>query len=169
MRIKGKVWKFGDDINTDYIIPGKYLELTDPDEMADHIMEGVDPRFNKKVKNGDIIVGGENFGCGSSREHAPLAIKHAGVGCVISESFARIFYRNSINFGLTAFECSDINEIVTQGEVIEVDLEKGIIINLDSGESTTYKPLPRFMVEILEKGGLTGYLKNNKGTMNARV
>lgn len=169
MEIKGQVWKFGDNINTDYIIPGKYLELTKPEEMAEHAMEGVDPEFPHKMEKGDVIVGGENFGCGSSREHAPLALKYAGVSCVLSKSFARIFYRNSINIGLPALECSNITDVVNQDDIIKVDLKKGIIKNMDSGETVTYKPLPGFMVEILELGGLTNYIKEKRGFLDAGI
>ena len=157
--LNGRVWKYGDNINTDYIIPGKYMELTDPLEMATHAMEGIDPEFTNKVRKGDIIVGGSNFGCGSSREHAPLALKHAGVGCILAESFARIFYRNAINIGLPAFECNNISEAVEEGDQVEVDITEGKVHNTTSGAELHFTPLPDFMVEVLNAGGLVPYLR----------
>ena len=161
MKQKGKVWIFGDDVNTDLIIPGKYLELVDPEEMAEHAMEGIDPDFPKKIQMGDIVVGGSNFGCGSSREHAPLALKYAGIGAVISESFARIYYRNSINIGLPALECPGITEAVEEGDTVEVDVAGGTIQIIRTGAELSFTPLPDFMVEVLNDGGLVGYLKKN--------
>jgi len=161
MKQKGRVWMFGDDINTDLIIPGKYLELVDPEEMARHAMEGIDPEFPEKVQEGDIVVGGSNFGCGSSREHAPLALKYAGVGAVVAESYARIFYRNSINIGLPALECPGITGAVKEGDVIEVDVTEGVIKNTRTGAELGFTPLPGFMVDILNEGGLVPYLKKN--------
>ena len=158
---KGKAWIFGDDVNTDLIIPGKYLELVDPKEMAEHAMEGIDPDFPKKIQKGDIVVGGTNFGCGSSREHAPLALKYAGIGAVIAESFARIYYRNSINIGLPALECPGITEAVEEGDVVEVDVIGGTIQITRTGAELSFTPLPDFMVEVLNDGGLVGYLKKN--------
>jgi 3-isopropylmalate/(R)-2-methylmalate dehydratase small subunit len=158
---KGKVWIFGDDVNTDLIIPGKYLELVDPEEMAEHAMEGIDPDFPKKIQRGDIVVGGSNFGCGSSREHAPLALKYAGIGAVIAESFARIYYRNSINIGLPALECPGITEAVEEGDTVEVDVAGGTIQIIRTGAELSFTPLPDFMVEVLNDGGLVGYLKKN--------
>ena len=157
----GRVWKYGDDVNTDYIIPGKYLELVDPEEMAQHAMEGIDPGFLGKVTEGDIVVGGRNFGCGSSREHAPLALKYAGVGAVIAESYARIFYRNSINIGLPALECPGIAGAVSDGDVLEVDVTEGTILNKSTSVKLSFTPLPDFMVEVLNEGGLAPYLKKN--------
>ncbi len=161
MKQKGKVWIFGDDVNTDLIIPGKYLELVDPEEMAEHAMEGIDPDFPKKIQMGDIVVGGSNFGCGSSREHAPLALKYAGIGAVIAESFARIYYRNSINIGLPALECPGITEAVEEGDTVEVDVAGGTIQIIRTGAELSFTPLPDFMVEVLNDGGLVGYLKKN--------
>ena len=161
MKQKGKVWIFGDDVNTDLIIPGKYLELVDPEEMAEHAMEGIDPDFPKKIQRGDIVVGGSNFGCGSSREHAPLALKYAGIGAVIAESFARIYYRNSINIGLPALECPGITEAVEEGDTVEVDVAGGTIQIIRTGAELSFTPLPDFMVEVLNDGGLVGYLKKN--------
>ncbi len=160
-KIKGKVWRFGDDVNTDLIIPGKYLELVDPQAMALHAMEGIDPDFPNKVEEGDIVVGGRNFGCGSSREHAPLALKHAGVGAVVAESFARIFYRNSVNIGLPALECPGIADAVSDGDNLEIDLTGGGVKNRTTGEELGFVPLPGFMVEILGEGGLVTYIRNH--------
>jgi 3-isopropylmalate/(R)-2-methylmalate dehydratase small subunit len=162
MKIRGRVWKYGDNINTDYIIPGKYMELTDPEEMATHAMEGIDPEFAESVKRNDIVVGGSNFGCGSSREHAPLALKHAGVGCVLAESFARIFYRNCINIGLPGLECSGIQGIVEKGDEVEVDVTGGWVRNLTTGKRLQFKPLPDFMVEVLNAGGLAPFLSKTE-------
>ena len=156
--MKGKVWKFGDDIDTDIIIPGRYLVVTDPEKLAKHCMEGLDPDFYKKVDDGDFIVAGKNFGCGSSREHAPLALQGAGIGAVIAESFARIFYRNATNVGIPLLEAPGISESLNEGEKIEIDMEKGIITS-ESGKEYKFKKLPPFMLEILEKGGLIPYLK----------
>jgi len=156
--MKGRVWKFPDDVDTDQIIPGRYLVIRDPSKLAEHLMEGADPEFSKKVKVGDFIVAGKNFGCGSSREHAPLALKGAGISAVIAESFARIFYRNAINLGIPLLEAPGISKHLKTGDEIEVDLEKGII-KKDEKEFK-FKKLPEFMLEILEKGGLIPYIKN---------
>jgi 3-isopropylmalate/(R)-2-methylmalate dehydratase small subunit len=161
-KLKGKVWKFGDNINTDLIIPGRFMELSDPKEMAKHAMEGVDPIFSEKVNEGDFIVGGKNFGCGSSREHAPIALKHSGVGGVVAESFARIFYRNSINIGLPVIECPGVSEMVNVNDEIEIDITGGTIFNVTTGASLSFSPLPEFMLKILEEGGLVQYLSINK-------
>jgi 3-isopropylmalate/(R)-2-methylmalate dehydratase small subunit len=162
MRIKGKAWKFGDNINTDYIIPGRYMELTDPEEMEKHVFEEYEPDFRERVEKGDILVAGDNFGCGSSREHAPLALKYAGISCVIAESFARIFYRNCINIGLPAMECSGVVGRVDSGDFLEIDMKEGLINNQSKETSFKFKPLPDFMVEVLEAGGLTEYIKGIK-------
>jgi len=159
--MKGKVWKFGDDVDTDIIIPGRYLVLRDEKELAACVMEGCDPDFSKKVSEGDIIVAGKNFGCGSSREHAPIAIKGAGVAAVVAESFARIFYRNSINIGLPLIEAKDISGKISEGDIIEIDIDKGILKDLDTSEEFDIKPLPEFMLGIMEEGGLISYLKNH--------
>ena len=156
--MKGKVWKFGDDIDTDIIIPGRYLVVTNPDELAKHCMEGLDPDFYEKISFGDIIVAGKNFGCGSSREHAPLALQGAGIGAVIAESFARIFYRNATNVGIPLLEAAGISKALKEGEMIEINMENGIIIS-ESGKEYKFKKLPLFMLEILQKGGLIPYLK----------
>lgn len=161
MRIRGRAWKFGDDVNTDLIIPGKYLELTDPTEMAKHAMEGINPIFATRVKQGDIVVGGRNFGCGSSREHAPLALKYSGVGAVLAESYARIFYRNAINIGFPALECPGIVKSVDDGDELEVDLKEGIVKILGKDIRLQFIPLPEFMIRILDSGGLTVFLRLN--------
>lgn len=161
--MKGKVWKFGDDIDTDVIIPGRYLVLRDEKELAKHVMEGIDPTFAKKVKKGDIIVAGKNFGCGSSREHAPIAIKGAGIFAVVAESFARIFYRNAINIGLPLLECKDISKNVSNGDEIEIDMKKGILKDLNTKKEFKAKTMPDFMLKILNKGGLIPYLKDKLG------
>ena len=162
ININGKVWKYGDDVNTDLIVPGKYLELVDPQEMALHAMEGIDPEFPQRITRGDVVVGGANFGCGSSREHAPLALKYAGVGAVIAESFARIFYRNAINVGLPALECPGIIEAVDQGDQLEVDITGGKVRNISKNVELNFIPLPGFMVEVLGEGGLVTYIKNHR-------
>jgi len=152
--LSGKVWKFGDNIDTDVIIPGKYLRTTDMSVFASHVMEGIDPEFSKKVGKGDIIVAGKNFGCGSSREQAPLALKYAGVSCIVAESFARIFFRNAINVGLPIIEARiDCKE----GDDIEIDLEKGIVKNKEKTYSAT--KLPDFLRKILADGGLVEHRK----------
>jgi 3-isopropylmalate/(R)-2-methylmalate dehydratase small subunit len=162
MKITGRVWRYGHDVNTDYIIPGRYMELTDPDEMAAHVFEEHDPTFRNGVRRGDIVVGATNFGCGSSREHAPLALKHAGVSCVLAESFARIFYRNAINIGLPALECPGVHDAVSKGDAVEVDVTGGFAKNLDTGVELSFKPLPPFMVEVLNAGGLVPYLNETE-------
>jgi len=159
LSIKGKVWKFGDDINTDEIIPARYLITTDPKELAKHVMEDADPEFPKKVQPGDIIVAGKNFGCGSSREHAPLAIKGAEISAIIAESFARIFYRNAINLGMNIIEAPEVAKEAEEGDQLEIDLEKGIIKNLTKGKEYKIKPLPEDLKKIQEAGGLMEYAK----------
>ena len=159
--MKGTAWKFGNDIDTDIIVPGRYLIYTDEERLSEHCMEGLDAEFNEKCKKGDFIVAGTNFGCGSSREHAPIALKGVGVAAVIAESFARIFYRNATNVGVPLLEAPGITKIVEDGDEIEVDMEKGCITSAN-GESITFKKLPPFMLEILDQGGLIEYLKNKK-------
>jgi methanogen homoaconitase small subunit len=153
--IKGRVWKFGDDVDTDVIIPGKYLRTKDMQVFAAHAMEGIDPEFSKKIIPGDIIVAGTNFGCGSSREQAPLALKHAGVACVIAKSFARIFFRNAINVGLPLME-ADIE--CQEGDMIEIDLLKGEV-NVPGKDSFKGNKLPDFLLEMLTDGGLVAHRK----------
>ena len=157
--IKGKVWKFGDDIDTDRIIPARYLNTSDPEKLAEHCMEDADPDFPKKVEKGDIIVAGKNFGSGSSREHAPIAIKAAGVSAVIAKSFARIFYRNSFNTGLLILEAPEAVEGIEEGDIIEIDTKTGTITNTRTGISYKAHPIPPFMEELLDAGGLMEYIK----------
>ena len=154
MKIKGKVWKFGENIDTDVIIPARYLNTSDPAELAKHCMEDADPEFSKKVRPGDIIVAGKNFGCGSSREHAPIALKAAGIGCVIAPSFARIFYRNAFNMGLPIFECDETSGVLKQGDDVEVDADTGEIRDLTTGDVFKAQPIPPFMQELISDGGL---------------
>ena len=159
MLLKGKVWRFGDDIDTDAIIPARYLNTSDPKELAGHLMEDADREFPNKVKPGDIIVAGKNFGCGSSREHAPIAIKAAGMQAVIAKSFARIFYRNSFNIGLPIFESVEASEKIKQGDIIEIDADSGIVKNITKGEQYTAKSIPPFMQELIAAGGLIEWTK----------
>ena len=159
--MKGTAWKFGNDIDTDIIIPGRYLIYTDEERLSKHCMEGLDDKFSEKCEKGDFIVAGTNFGCGSSREHAPIAIKGAGISAVIAESFARIFYRNATNVGVPLLEAPGISNLVKDGDKIEVYMNKGII-KAENGDEITFKKLPPFMLEILEKGGLIEYLKDKR-------
>jgi len=157
-KITGKVWKFGENIDTDLIIAARYLNSSDPHHLASHVMEDANPEFAKKVQPGDIIVAGANFGCGSSREHAPIALKAAGVAAVIAPSFARIFYRNAFNMGLPIFELEEANEI-NADDLISIDLENGIIEDINSKKRFKFKPIPPFMQELLDSGGLMNYAK----------
>ena len=159
--MKGKVWKFGNDIDTDIILPGRYLIYTDEERLSEHCMEGLVSDFKSKANAGDFILGGTNFGCGSSREHAPIAIKGCGISAVIAESFARIFYRNATNVGVPLLEAPGITKLIQDGDEIEVDMENATITS-QSGEKITFKKLPPFMLEILEQGGLIEYLKNKR-------
>ena len=154
MNAKGTVLKYGDNIDTDVIIPARYLNTSDPEELASHCMEDIDTEFVKKVKKGDIMVGGKNFGCGSSREHAPIAIKESGVSCVIAASFARIFYRNSINIGLPILECEEASREIKNGDEVEVDFGTGQIRDLTTGKEYYAQPFPTFIQDIIEAGGL---------------
>jgi len=158
MSLRGRVFKFGDDINTDEIIPARYLNTSDPKELAKHCMEDADPDFPKKVKRGDIIVAGKNFGCGSSREHAPIAIKAAGVSAVIAKSFARIFYRNAINIGLPIFELKETDQI-DEGDILEIDPKTGTIKDITKGKEFRANPIPSDIGRIIEAGGLMEYAK----------
>ena len=157
----GRVWKYGDHVDTDVIIPARYLNTANMKELAAHAMEDIDPTFAGQVNAGDIIVAGKNFGCGSSREHAPIALKGVGVAAVIAESFARIFYRNATNVGVPLLEAPGITKFVENEEEIEVDMDNGIITS-KKGETITFKKLPPFMLEILENGGLIEYLKQKR-------
>jgi len=161
MKQRGSVWKFGDDIDTDAIIPAKHLNIDDPDELSKHCMEGVCPDFSKKTAKGDIIAAGKNFGFGSSREHAPIAIKAAGIFCVIAISFARIFYRNAFNIGLPILECDDASKI-NEKEILSIDLDEGKIINETASEIYWTKPIPGFMQEILKSGGIMKYIMHSR-------
>lgn len=154
MVLNGKVFLFGDDVNTDVIIPARFLNTSDPSVLASHCMEDIDSDFCRNVKKGDIIVAGHNFGCGSSREHAPIAIQASGVSCVIAESFARIFYRNSINIGLPILECEQVCRSVKAGDELAVDLEKGVITDITTGEKFEAEPFPAFIRDIIDRGGL---------------
>lgn len=152
----GRAWKFGDDVDTDVIIQGKYLVINEPEELAKHVFENISPEFSSHVKKGDFVVAGENFGCGSSREHAPIALKACGIEAVIAKSFARIFFRNSINIGLRVVECENADRI-DDGDEIEVDYEKGIVINKTKNEKYDAAKFPDFLSKIVEKGGLVEY------------
>ena len=164
MKFKGKAWKFGADVDTDAIIPARYLNTSDPKELASHCMEdSTNPEFMKKMKPGDIIVAEKNFGCGSSREHAPIAIKAAGVSCVVARSFARIFYRNSFNMGLPIFESPEAVDNIKEGDEIEVDADAGVIRIISSGREFRVAPVPPFMQELIAAGGLMAYTKKKAG------
>ena len=165
MKLRGKVHKYGADVNTDVIIPARYLNMSDPDELARHCMEDIDSEFIKRVQPGDIIVADTNFGCGSSREHAPLAIKAAGVGCIIAKSFARIFYRNALNIGLPILECVEAAGRTEAGDVLEVDLLTGEIVNTTKWLTFRAEPFPDFMLELIESGGLIEYTKRRIAAM----
>ena len=164
MKLRGKVHKYGADVNTDVIIPARYLNVYDPAELAQHCMEDLDVDFVKRVKLGDIIVAGSNFGCGSSREHAPLAIKAAGVSCVVASSFARIFYRNALNIGLPILECEEAVKNTKAGDILEVDLNTGKITNITRNLAFKAKPFPDFMMELIKSGGLIEYTKRKIAT-----
>lgn len=158
MKAKGRVFKYGDNVDTDVIIPARYLNSSDPAELASHCMADIDPDFVNNVKKGDMIVADKNFGCGSSREHAPIAIKASGVSCVIAETFARIFYRNAINIGLPIIECPEAVESIESGDQVEVDFDSGKIYNLTKGEEFQGQAFPPFMQKIIAAGGLVNYI-----------
>jgi 3-isopropylmalate/(R)-2-methylmalate dehydratase small subunit len=159
MEAKGKTFAYGDNVDTDVIIPARYLNTTDPAELASHCMEDIDASFAKAVRKGDLIVAGRNFGCGSSREHAPIAIKASGVSCVVASSFARIFYRNAINIGLPILELPDADKLATSGDELRVDLSSGVVENLTTGAKAQGKGFPPFMQGIMKSGGLIEYVK----------
>ncbi len=164
MTLEGTVWKFGDNIDTDVIIPAPYLVSTDSAELGKHCMEGVDPSFSEKVSAGDIIVAGKNFGCGSSREHAPMAIKGAGISCVVAESFARIFFRNAFNMGLAIFEAPGVSDGISAGDRISINQDTGEIIDHTNGKTFSANTIPPFMQGLIEAGGLMAYvLKKRRG------
>jgi 3-isopropylmalate/(R)-2-methylmalate dehydratase small subunit len=163
MKLQGKVWKYGDNIDTDVIIPARYLVTTDPQALAAHCMEDIDAAFASQVQPGDIIVGGTNFGCGSSREHAPISIKGAGVSCIIAESFARIFFRNAINIGLPILESPQAARDAQKGDTLSVDLAAGIITNERTGQTYQASPYPPVVLAIINAGGLVPYARNVLG------
>lgn len=158
MNAKGTAYKYGDNVDTDVIIPARYLAIQDKNELAEHCMEDIDKNFVKKLKKGDIVVAGKNFGCGSSREHAPLVIKVSGVSCVIAETFARIFYRNAINIGLPIIECKAASEGIDDGDEVEIDFDSGMIFNRTKGEEYKGQPFPEFMQRIIKAEGLVNYI-----------
>jgi 3-isopropylmalate/(R)-2-methylmalate dehydratase small subunit len=160
--IKGTVHKYGDNVDTDVIIPARYLNTPDAKELAAHCMEDIDAEFAGRVRQGDIVVAGRNFGCGSSREHAPIAIKASGVACVVAESFARIFYRNALNIALPILECPDAARAIASGDEVSVDIESGEIADLTTGERFAAEPFPPFMQELIKAGGLVAYLRSRK-------
>ena len=162
MKFTGKAIKYGDNVDTDVIIPARYLNTSDNKELASHCMEDIDKTFVSRVQAGDIMVAGFNFGCGSSREHAPIAIKESGISLVIAKSFARIFYRNAINIGLAILECEEAVNAIKEGAVVEADLDKGVIYNKTTGEAFQTQPFPAFIQTIIENGGLVASIKNGK-------
>jgi 3-isopropylmalate/(R)-2-methylmalate dehydratase small subunit len=162
MILEGKVWRYGDNVDTDVIIPARYLNTAEPKELAAHCMEDIDPSFAGKVKQGDIIVADRNFGCGSSREHAPVAIKASGVTCVIADNFARIFYRNAINIGLPLIELGSHVADIKDGDVVRIDTDKGEVTNVTSGKKFTVQPLPGFIQDIARAGGLINYVREGR-------
>ena len=161
MKASGKVFKYGDNVDTDVIIPARYLNTSDPKELAAHCMEDIDKDFVKNVKTGDIIVAEKNFGCGSSREHAPVSIKAAGVSCVIAETFARIFYRNAINIGLPIIECKEAAAGISVGDEVEIDFDSGVITNKTKNETYQGQAFPEFMQKIIKAEGLINYINQN--------
>ena len=162
MTAQGTVFKYGDNVDTDVIIPARYLNIADPKELASHAMEDIDTEFVKNVKPGDIIVANKNFGCGSSREHAPRVLKDNGVACVIAASFARIFYRNAINIGLAILECPEASEKIENGDEVTVDFDTGLITNATKGETYQANPFPAFIKEIIQAGGLMADIKKRQ-------
>ena len=162
MKMTGTVIKYGDNVDTDVIIPARYLNSSDPAELAQHCMEDIDTAFVKKVQKGDIIVANKNFGCGSSREHAPISIKAAGVSCVIAETFARIFYRNAINIGLAICECPEAVAEISEGDEVKVDYDTGVITDVTTHKTYQAQPFPPFIQKIITEGGLVNYLNNQE-------
>ena len=162
MNAKGFVHKYGDNVDTDVIIPARYLNIADKKELATHCMEDIDTNFVKVVKGGDVMVGGFNFGCGSSREHAPMVIKESGISCVIAKTFARIFYRNAINIGLAILECPEASEKIEAGDEVAIDFDTGIITNVTKGETYQANPFPDFIKEIIQAGGLMASIKSRQ-------
>ena len=162
MNAKGFVHKYGDNVDTDVIIPARYLNIADKKELSTHCMEDIDTNFVKVVKDGDVMVGGYNFGCGSSREHAPMVIKESGISCVIAKTFARIFYRNAINIGLAILECPEASEKIDSGDEVAIDFDTGVITNLTKGETYQANPFPDFIKKIIQAGGLMADIKNRQ-------
>ena len=162
MIAKGRVFRYGDNVDTDVIIPARYLNTSDAKELASHCMEDIDKDFVKNVQAGDIMVADKNFGCGSSREHAPIAIKESGISCVIASTFARIFYRNAINIGLPILECDAAAKGIAAGDTVEVDFATGLIKNISTGAQFQAQPFPEFMQKLIASGGLVGYIQNEK-------
>ena len=162
MNAKGFVHKYGDNVDTDVIIPARYLNIADKKELATHCMEDIDTNFVKVVKDGDVMVGGYHFGCGSSREHAPMVIKESGISCVIAKTFARIFYRNAINIGLAILECPEASEKIDSGDEVAIDFDTGVITNLTKGETYQANPFPDFIKKIIQAGGLMADIKNRQ-------
>ena len=162
MNAKGFVHKYGDNVDTDVIIPARYLNIADKKELATHCMEDIDTNFVKVVKDGDVMFGGYNFGCGSSREHAPMVIKESGISCVIAKTFARIFYRNAINIGLAILECPEASEKIDSGDEVAIDFDTGVITNLTKGETYQANPFPDFIKKIIQAGGLMADIKNRQ-------
>jgi 3-isopropylmalate/(R)-2-methylmalate dehydratase small subunit len=156
--LQGKVWKFGDNIDTDLIIAARYLNTSEPSELAKYVMEDADPEFVAKMKEGDIIVAGENFGCGSSREHAPIALKSAGISAIIAPTFARIFYRNAFNMGLPIFELKESVEI-NEGDTVKIDMDRGEVINISQAKTYKFTPIPDFMQKLVDAGGLIAFAR----------
>lgn len=163
MKVTGRVFKYGDNVDTDVIIPARYLNSADPEHLRQHCMEDIDKDFASEVRAGDIMVCGKNFGCGSSREHAPVAIKASGISLVIASDFARIFYRNAINVGLAILECPEASSGISSGDIIEADFDTGIILNKTKGETYQAKPFPDFIKNIISSGGLVGYTRSELG------
>lgn len=161
MNREGRVFRYGDNIDTDVIIPARYLNTSEHKELASHCMEDIDKEFVRNVREGDIIVGGKNFGCGSSREHAPIAIKASGISCVIAATFARIFFRNSINIGLPILECPEASREIHAGDIVSVDISTGTIVDKTTGKEYKAEPFPPFMQKLIEAGGLAEYIKEN--------
>ncbi|MBP5383916.1 MAG: 3-isopropylmalate dehydratase small subunit [Lachnospiraceae bacterium] len=158
MKANGTAYKYGDNVDTDVIIPARYLAIQDRKELAEHAMEDIDADFVKKIKKGDLVVAGKNFGCGSSREHAPLVLKESGVSCVIAQTFARIFFRNAINIGLPIIECEEAAKAIADGDTVEVDFDSGKITDVTTGRTFTGQPFPEFMQKIIISGGLINYI-----------
>jgi len=169
MKLSGTVHKYGDNVDTDVIIPARYLNTFDPAELARHCLEDLDPAFAAKVRPGDILLAGSNFGCGSSREHAPLAIKSSGIGCVVARSFARIFFRNAINIGLPILECPEADTLAETGNRLEIDLEAGTIVNPAAGSAAKAAPYSGFILEVIQAGGLIARLRSETATTNERT